>query len=243
MDVYPLQNSNSLFATAIAVEGRMTTMVAESRRTFVPGMGVEWLLPLYDPLTKLIGLDRVRRELIERAGLQPRQRVLDVGCGTGTLALLIKRLFPDVDVVGRDPDQKALARAGRKAQRAGVSISFELGFSDALHYPAASFDQVFSSFMFHHLGRAEKDGTLREIRRVLRPGGRLQLLDFDGPESGQKPHRSRLHIHRRLSDNAEATVLTLMTGAGLTNARTTARPAVLGGSVRMVHYTAEKLPS
>jgi ubiquinone/menaquinone biosynthesis C-methylase UbiE len=212
----------------------------ESGRVFIPGPGVEWLLPFYDPFTRLIGLDRSRRELIDRAMLQPLQRVLDIGCGTGTLAVLIKKLHPAVDVVGLDPDERALARATRKAQRAGARISFDLGFSDALDYPGASFDQVFSSFMWHHLGRAEKEATLREIGRVLKPAGCLRLLDFAGPESGQSWHARRLHMHRRLSDNGEGTVFTLMADAGLTNARAAAGRAVLGGSIQIVYYTAER---
>jgi ubiquinone/menaquinone biosynthesis C-methylase UbiE len=212
--------------------------IAESRRAFVPGMGVEWLLPLYDPLTTLMGLDRWRRELIDQAELQPLYRVLDIGCGTGSLAALLKGLYPTVEVVGLDPDEKALARAARKARRAGLVIQFDRGFSDELGYPTASFDRVFSSFMFHHLGRSDKESTLREIRRVLQPGGRLELLDFDGPDSGHRTHLRFLHSHGRLSDNAEGTVLALMTGAGLADARTTRRSALLGGFIRIAYYQA-----
>ena len=97
-------------------------------------MGVAWLLPLYDPLTRLLRLDRARRDLLVQANLQPRHRVLDIGCGTGSLAVLIKQLHPDVEVVGLDPDEKALARARRKARRAGVTIQFDLAFSDDLAY-------------------------------------------------------------------------------------------------------------
>jgi ubiquinone/menaquinone biosynthesis C-methylase UbiE len=86
-------------------------------------------------------------------------------------------------VVGLDPDPKALAIAKRKAQRAGLAIQLDQGFSDGLPYPDASFDRVFSSLMFHHLKAEEKAATLREVRRVLRPGGSLHLLDF-GPPSG-----------------------------------------------------------
>ena len=72
--------------------------------------------------------------------------MLDIGCGKGALAVLIKRLHPGVDVVGLDPDQKALARTKRKA----VLIRSDPGFSHQLPYPEASFDRVLSTFMFHH---------------------------------------------------------------------------------------------
>jgi ubiquinone/menaquinone biosynthesis C-methylase UbiE len=171
--------------------------VEHVRRTFIPAFGRHWALPLYDPFVKLIGGDRARSTLVE-AAIRPGQRVLDVGCGTGSLAVLIKRLHPEVDVVGLDPDPRALARARRKAERATVQIRLDQGFSDALPYADASFACVLSSFMFHHLQAAEKAKTLHEVRRVLEPGGRLYLLDFGGPES----------------DNAQDGILTLMGQAG-----------------------------
>ena len=74
----------------------MNTTIAQSRRPFVPGMGVDWLLPIYDPFTRLLGLDQARRDMLLQAELLPGQRVLDIGCGTGTLAVLAKTLFADV---------------------------------------------------------------------------------------------------------------------------------------------------
>ena len=213
------------------------TKTAASHRPFVPGMGVDWLLPLYDPFTTWLGLGRARQELLRQADLHPGHRVLDVGCGTGSLAVLTKASYPDVDVVGLDPDAKALARAARKARRAGVRIELHRGFSDALDHPDASFDRVLSSFMFHHLERGEKVRTLREIQRVLKPGGSLHLLDFGGPDSAG--HRRGLHAHHRLADNEEHTVLALLGDSGLAAARTTAQRTVMK-LVRIVYYSAER---
>jgi ubiquinone/menaquinone biosynthesis C-methylase UbiE len=145
----------------------------ESQRYFLPGMGLHWLLPLYDPLTRLIGLHRTRRTLLEQAAPRPGDRVLDVGCGTGDLAIEIRKCHPEVEVVALDPDPKALAKARRKSELCGVSIQLDRGFADALPYPAGYFDLVFSSYMFHHLGQEEKRGMLRDVARVLRPGGSL----------------------------------------------------------------------
>ena len=198
-------------------------------------MGVDWLLPLYDPFTTLLGLDHARRELLRQAHLLPGHRVLDVGCGTGSLVVLTKASCPDVDVVGVDPDDKALARAARKARRVGASIQLDRGFSDALDYPDASFDRVLSSFMLHHLERCEKERTLDEIRRVLKPGGSLHLLDFGRPEL---PRRRRgRHSHHRLADNDERTVLGLLRDHGFADARKTAERTVLK-LIRVVYYGA-----
>jgi ubiquinone/menaquinone biosynthesis C-methylase UbiE len=211
---------------------------SETKRPFVPGMGVDWLLPLYDPITTLLGLDRARQELLRQAELRPGHRVLDIGCGTGSLVVLTKTTCPHVDVVGVDPDDNALARAARKARRADASIQLDRGFSDALDFPDGTFDRVLSSFMFHHLGRDEKTRTLREVRRVLRADGRLHLLDFGGRDSADRSRLPWLHSHHRLSDNDERTILRLLEDAGFGNPVKTGERAVLGGFARTVYYRA-----
>ncbi len=136
--------------------------MGEARRTYIPAAGHGWFLPLYDPIVKLLGGDSARTALVEQAAVRSGHRILDIGCGTGSLVILIKRLHPDVVVVGLDPDPKALARGRRKAERAAVSIRFDQGFSDEPPYPEASFDRVFSSFMFHHRP-PQKVGTVSAI--------------------------------------------------------------------------------
>src|SRR5215469_15136371 len=153
--------------------------MSHADHSYLPAAGLDILLPLYDPLVKLLGADRARKKLFDQASVQPHHRVLDIGCGTGTFAVAIKRCLPALEVVGLDPDPKALARSRRKADRAGVSIRFDPGFANALPYSDASFDRVFSSLMFHHLPHDAKLATLCEVRRVLKPGGSLHLLDFE----------------------------------------------------------------
>jgi ubiquinone/menaquinone biosynthesis C-methylase UbiE len=202
-------------------------VMSEVQRSYLPAAGHDWFLPFYDPFVKLLGGDRARRVLVDQAALRPGHRVLDVGCGTGALVMEIKRLYPEVDVVGLDPDPKALARARRKAKRAAVSIRFDQGFADELPYPDASFDRVFSSFMFHHLEPDEREKTLQEIRRTLRPGGFLHLLDFGGPKAGSDGFLARwLHSSHRLRDNDEGRILTLMEQGGFRDAREVGRGAM-----------------
>jgi ubiquinone/menaquinone biosynthesis C-methylase UbiE len=186
----------------------------ESHRHFLPAAGRDLFLPLYDPLTKLLGADRARQALFDQANLAPGQKVLDVGCGTGTLVLQIRRSFPGVEVVGLDPDPKALARAKRKAERQGAAVRFDQGFADSLAYPDASFDRVFSSMMFHHVEGDDKEKMLREVRRVLRPGGSFHLMDFVGPEASDGFLARLFHSHARLKDNSERRILEWMRQAG-----------------------------
>ena len=207
-------------------------MTSESPRTYLPAAGHDWSLPLYDPIVKLLGGDKVRRVLLDQAALQPGQRVLDIGCGTGTLAILSKRLHPDVELFGIDPDPKALARARHKAALAAVSIQFDQGFGDDLPYPEASFDHVFSSFMFHHLPPDEKGKMLRAVRRVLKPGGAFHMLDFEGPEGGAHGLLAHLvHSNKRLKENSESRVLSLMMRTGFANPKKVDRRAMLVGNI------------
>ena len=94
------------------------SVTMQPQRTYLPAAGKDSLLPLYDVMTRLMGADKARLELLERAKIRPGHRVLEVGCGTGSLLIQLKRLCPDTEVVGLDPDPKALARARRKAARA-----------------------------------------------------------------------------------------------------------------------------
>ena len=190
----------------------------DAERPFMPAAGRDLFLPLYDPFTRLFGFRKIQKALLDQAELQSGFRVLDVGCGTGTFAVLVKRQYPDVAVVALDPDPKALARAERKARKAGVSIQFDRGFSDALPYDAGVFDRVFSSLMFHHLRTSEKETTLREIHRVLKLGGRLEFLDFVVSSRHGRLARM-LHPEKFLADNAADRLIALMTGSGFPHAR------------------------
>jgi len=189
--------------------------MSHANRAFLPAAGLDLFLPLYDPLVKLLGADRARRKLFDQARVQPHQRVLDIGCGTGTFAVAIKGWLPSVQVVGLDPDPKALGRSSRKADRAGASIRFDQGFANALPYPDGHFDRVFSSLMFHHLPHDTRPPTLREVRRVLKRGGSLHLLDFEqeGPYS-HNPLARWLHSSERMRDNTREQILNLMSEAG-----------------------------
>jgi len=184
---------------------------------------------------ELFGIDRLRMSLLDQAGLQPHHQVLDVGCGTGSLAVLIKRLYPTVEVIGADPDPKALARGERKARRASVSVRFDRGFADSLPYPGGTFDRVFSSMMFHHVPRAEKAGVLSDVRRVLKPGGRLELLDFAG---GTHSFLAQVLHGRSASDSANARLLDRMQNAGFATCRRVATRSTPFGA--LAYYQASR---
>jgi len=205
-------------------------------RTYLPAAGHDWALPLYDPFVKLLG-DKARQSLIVQAAMPTVGRVLDVGCGTGTMAVLIKQLYPKVDLVGLDPDPKALRRAGRKAKRASVSIQFDQGSADTLPYPDASFERVFSSFMFHHLRPDQRPKILQEVSRVLVPGGSFHLLDFERPEEAGFFARL-LYSNHHLDDSLEQRIIALFRQAGFASGKKIRTGALLFGLLRMGYYRA-----
>ena len=190
--------------------------MSHAQHAYLPAAGRDLFLPFYDPLVKLLGADRARKKLFDQAAVHPQHRILDIGCGTGTFAIAIKGWLPDADVVGLDPDPKALARGRRKAHRVGRSIRFEQGFANALPYPDASFDRVFSTLMFHHLPSDAKLATMREVRRVLKPSASLHLMDFEQEGShSHNPLARWLHSTKRLDGNHSEEILFCMRDAGL----------------------------
>lgn len=146
---------------------------------YIPALGFRSLTPLYDVVVNVTTRERrFKQALIRQAGLQAGHQILDLATGTGTLAIWIKERVPATEVTAVDIDQAILARATRKAQRAGAAIRFYHARSDALPFPDASFDRVVSSLFFHHLGWHDKVRTAREAYRVLRPGGELHVADW-----------------------------------------------------------------
>lgn len=193
--------------------------MTDDARSYVPAAGRDWLLPFYDPLLRILGEGRFRRLLIDAADLRPGQRVLDLGCGTGTLAVLIRQTCPETHVTGLDPDPKALAIARRKADRAGVDIVFEQGFADELPFPDASFDRIVSSLVFHHLPPDVVRATVPEIRRVLRPGGSINVLDFGKASGGLHGLLAHLVHHQHGEEDVAGELPSLMENAGLCHAQ------------------------
>ena len=225
-------------------------MVTAEDRDYLPAMGNPSLLPLYDPFTRLLGIRDAHWQLVAEAGVEPGATVLEIGCGTANLLLLAARAAPGATLIGLDPDPAALAVAGRKARRAGVSLRLDRGYADRLPYPDGSVDRVLSSFMLHHLAVDQQREALREVRRVLAPGGRLHVLDMDGGPSGpvgrlmQLRHsagRGHGHGHGHGHGPAEPTyvpVLETMAQAGFADATALAHGTTLVG--RHTFYRASR---
>jgi len=128
--------------------------------------------------------------IVDLAQFHAGETVLDVGCGTGTLALkAYARVGATGRVTGLDPGPKQIARAHSKAERAGFPIDFQVGVIEQLVFPDQSFDVVLSIFMMHVLPDDLKRQGLAEIARVLKPGGRLLVVDTRRPEEHEQSGR------------------------------------------------------
>lgn len=156
----------------------------KTEKHYIPALRFHRLTPLYDPLLRW-GMREAgfKHYLVTQMALRPGMRVLDLGCGTGTLTLMIKASHPDVEVIGIDGDSEVLAIASEKAARAGVSIQWDPGLAYELPYAAGSFDRVVSSLVIHHLAVPDKQRAFMEVLRVLHPGGEFHILDFGKPHN------------------------------------------------------------
>jgi len=168
----------------------------------------------YDFLLWIVTLGReqaFREKLLKLARLNPGESVLDVGCGTGTLAIAAKRqVGTNGRVNGIDASPNMIARAVRKAKKAGVNVVFQNAIVQALPFPDSEFDVVLSTVMLHHLPRNTRQQCAREIRRVLKPSGRILIVDFGASDK----NNFLSHFHRHGSVPL-AEIIDLLNGADL----------------------------
>jgi ubiquinone/menaquinone biosynthesis C-methylase UbiE len=154
----------------------------------------------------------------------PRQ-----GSGDAAVLMQLGRRVPGADLTGIDPDPAALRKARRKAVRRGLTVRFMLAYADELPLPDDSLDRVLSSYMLHHLDEEPQVAAMREIRRVLRPGGELHMVDADGTS---RPG-ARGHQHPRLAGHTPQRIQAVMGQGGLTEVSETGH-----GSRRVAgHYS------
>jgi ubiquinone/menaquinone biosynthesis C-methylase UbiE len=155
-----------------------------TKSQYIPALKYHWLTHIYDPLIRWTLRESVfKQELIKQADIKNGHRVLDLGCGTATLTLLAKQTHPRTEVTGLDGDPGILAIAQKKIAQSRLSVRLAQGMSYQLPFADSVFDRVLSSLFFHHLTNEDKVRTLKEIFRVLRPGGELHIADWGRPHN------------------------------------------------------------
>jgi len=148
---------------------------------FVPALGFHWLTTIYDPLIRRwSGARRVRASVIDALGLEPGMRILELGAGPGRLAIQIKRAFPEVAIDAVDIDARMVGSARKNAAQAGVDIEFRE--ADMTRLPdAGTYDRIYSTMTFHHLGPDAKRKALDQAHRALDRGSKFVVADFGRP--------------------------------------------------------------
>jgi len=174
-----------------------------SEKRYIPALKYRWLTPFFDTLVALTTRESVfRKKLLDQAEVGKNDKVLDLACGSGTMAVMIKSRHPGSMVFGLDGDPDILELARKKVSPTGLDIGLTEGLSYSMPYARDEFDVVFSSLFFHHLDATNQARTLAEVHRVLKPGGAFEVCDW-GPPSN--PLLRLAFVAVRLLDGFEVT--------------------------------------
>lgn len=203
---------------------------------YLAALRFRWLTPLYDRVVGVLLREQpLKRRLLRQARIEEGHRVLDVGCGTGTLTLMAQREHPGALVIGVDGDLETLALARNKAAATGTRLRLCLALGQDLPFAGATFDRVVSSLFFHHLTRPAKKTVARAIGSVLGPEGELHILDWG---KAQDLLMRVLFVLVQLLDGFETTsdsvrgrLIELLRGAGFDSVNETHRERSILGTL------------
>ena len=204
---------------------------------YIRALRFRWLSRFYDPLVRWTTKEeKIKRLLVEQVA-PGSGRVLDLGCGTGTLMLMLKHAHPEAAVAGLDGDPDVLAIAHRKIERAGLDIALHQGLANDPPFGNHAFHRVVSSLLFHHLDRDAKQGVLSKVRDLLEPGGELHIADW-GRAQNFLMRAAFLVVQlfdgfETTADNVEGKLVGMMESAGFADVRETHREMTMLGTLSL----------
>ncbi|MFQ6005615.1 MAG: class I SAM-dependent methyltransferase [Woeseia sp.] len=219
-----------------------------SDKAFTPALGYERLTPLYDLAIALLTREsQWRNRLVSQIAPTSTDRILDVGCGTGSLAIFLKKTAPGAEIIGLDPDTAVLARARKKAAKEDLNIDWREGFlTGELVAQLRPVTCVVSSLVFHQTPLDEKHRILTNMHAVLAPGGPLHVADY-----GLQRSRLARFLFRRTvqaidgvgdtQPNADGVLPGLIEKAGFSEVTETGIVPTITGSISL--YRAVKINS
>lgn len=217
-----------------------------TEQEFTPALGNPTLTPLYDFAIGLLTRENTwRSALLEQVSPTAKDRILDVGCGTGSLAVRMKLLCPDAEIHGIDPDQEILQRAKAKATRKSANIFFHKGFvSPESESNLGHFTKVVSSLVLHQTPLEEKSNILRSIYKLLEPNGSIYIADYGLQRTALMKSLFRITVQaidglKDTQPNAEGCIPNLMAEAGFVDVLELRVIPTLTGSISI--YVAKKI--
>lgn len=214
-----------------------------ANKKYIPALKFNFLSSLFDFfLAVTMPEQKIKLSLLQQTRLHSGEKVLDFGCGTGTLVIMAKKLCPEIELSGIDVDKKILRIAEKKIDRQKLNINLLNYDGSYLPFTDASFAKVVSSLVFHHLTSEQKKLAFQELFRVLAPGGEIHIADFG--KGKNKFMQALFFLIRSLDglnntrDNAKGLIPNYLTAAGLVDARETGYFNTAFGTVCL--YSARK---
>ena len=214
-----------------------------SEKEYTPALRYRWLTGFYDLVFRLMMPEsRLRNQLVETCSFQQGEQVLEFGFGTGQNLVMAFRRTPGIELSGLDIDKAIYGIASQKMKK--LNIPARLSLYDGMAFPFRdhSFDKVYSFLVFHHLDAEGKKTCLKEIQRVLKPGGKLILGDWGKARSGWLRFAylsvQLLDGFKTTGDNVKGKIPEYLRGAGFSNVSETGYINTLYGTCS--YYVAEK---
>ncbi len=214
-----------------------------TQSSYVTALRFPFLTRFYDcVLAATIKEEKFKQLLVEQSSIQPGHRVLDVGCGTATLTLMLARHAPQAEVFGLDGDADALAIARKKIADAGAQVTLVQALAFEAPFEAGSFDRIVSSLVFHHLTREQKKQTLDKCRELLSKGGELHIADW-GRAQNLLMRTAFLGVQlldgfETTTDNVRGVLPRLIEQAGFESVQETRREATIFGTLSLYRAVA-----
>ena len=213
-------------------------------KDYTPALGYSFLTPFYDLMVGLLTRENTwRSKIIEYLNPVSGERILDVGCGTGSLILKIKRSVGDVDMHGIDPDSKVLEIARNKLLKHSLSANLHHGFlTTEASNKLGLFSKVVSTLVFHQTPLEEKRNLLESVRLILEKSGTLYIADYGEQRSTLMKILFRCVIqaldgYKDTQANAEGCIPRLLKEVGFVNVIEIEAVPTLTGSISI--YTAQ----
>jgi ubiquinone/menaquinone biosynthesis C-methylase UbiE len=207
-----------------------------THRAYIPAFSNEGITFGCNPLGKWFMRETaINSRLVEQGRIENGQRVLDLGCGTARLAILIKKAKPGADVIGIDGNPRIIEVAETQTRKQGVNIPLFDAMVFDLPCRDNYFDRVFASMLFHHLATKDKILAAKEMYRILKPGGELHVADFGMPQNSLMAFISRIMRHfEEVDDNIQGLLPHVVYAADFEHIETTTDFMTIFGTISLL---------